>query len=118
MNRTVDELYTNISKMIMTALESPWSEAVLEVELHSLALKISGGYMQADSSEPFAFKFLKEYKKVLMSDLIELHLKTDLDEKSRWNTMVFNLFPDGRYKVDFRWNQTLADQIEKVCQAS
>jgi hypothetical protein len=104
--------------MVMTAIEGPWSEAVLEVELHSLALKVSGGYMQIGTNEPFAFTFIKEYKKVLMNDLIELHLKTDLDEKSRWNTMLFNLFSDGTYKVDFRWNQTLADEIEKVYEAS
>jgi len=118
MNRSIDELYTSIGKMAMTAIEGPWSEAVLEVELHSLALKISGGYMQADSNEPFPFVFVKEYKRALMNDLIELHLKTDLDEKSRWNTMMFNLFSDGSYKVDLRWNQTLADEIEKVYAAS
>lgn len=118
MNRSIDDLYTNISKMIMTAIQSPWSEAVLDVELHSLALKISGGYMLTDSREPFAFKFSKEYKKALMSDLIALHLKTDLDDKSRWNRMTFNLFSDGKYKADFRWDQTLADEIEKVYAAS
>jgi len=118
MNRSVDELYTSICKMAMTAIEGPWSEAVLEVELHSLALKISGGYMQTGSSEPFPFTFIKEYKRVLMNDLIELHLKTDLDEKSRWNTMTFNMFSDGSYKVDFSWNQVLADEIEKVYAAS
>jgi hypothetical protein len=104
--------------MIMTAIEGPWSEAVLEVELHSLALKISGGYIQTGLSEPFPFSFIKEYKKVLMNDLIELHLKTDLDDKSRWNTMTFNLLSDGTYKADFKWNQTLADEIEKVYEAS
>jgi len=118
MNRSIDEIYISICKMVMTAIESPWSEAILEVELHSLALKISGGYMQTDSREPYPFTFIKEYKKVLMNDLIELHLKTDLDDKSRWNTMMFNLFSDGTYKVDFTWNQTLADEIEKVYEAS
>lgn len=118
MNRSTDELYANIGKMVITAIEGPWSEAVLEVELHSLALKISGGYMQTGSREPFAFSFIKAYKKALISDLIELHLKTDLDEQSRWNRMTFNLFSDGKYKADFRWDQTLADEIEKVYEAS
>ena len=31
---------------------------------------------------------------------------------------LFNLFSDGTYKVDFTWNQTLADEIEKVYEAS
>jgi hypothetical protein len=104
--------------MIITAIQSPWSEAVLEVELHSLALKISGGYMQTDSNEPLSFEFIKEYKKALMNDLIALHLKTDVDDQSRWNRMTFNLFSDGTYKADFRWDQHLADEIEKVYQAS
>jgi hypothetical protein len=118
MDRTIDELYTSIGKMVTTAIEGPWTEAVLEVELHSLALKMSGGYMQTDSNEPFSFKFSKEYKKALINDLIALHLKTDLDDKSRWNMMTFNLFSDGNYKADFSWNQTLADEIEKVYAAS
>jgi len=99
-------------------MDSSWSEAVLEVELHALAIKLSGGYLHGLSSEPLSFKFPKEEKKKLIALLLELHLLTGQDEESRWNIMSFHLHTDGRYKVDFVWDQELADDIEKVRTAS
>ena len=113
-----DNIYTSISAIMVKCMDSLWSEAVLEVQLHALAMKISGGYLQGMGSEPSPLKFIKEDKKLLMNVLIELHLQTNLDEKSRWNTMTYHLHTDGQYKVDFSWDQALADDIEKVRAAS
>jgi hypothetical protein len=114
MDRSIDEIYTSISQMVMKGISGSFSDAVLEVELHPLAMKLSGGYQRGDGSEPNAFIFIKEHKKILMNDLIELHLKTDLDEKSRWNTMNYSLHSSGEYRVEFDWNQELADMVEQV----
>ncbi len=118
MDNDLEHIYTNISAMIMKGMESAWSEAVLEVELHALAIKLSGGYIHGLGTEPFSFKFSKDDKKSLIALLLELHLQTSQDEKNRWNTMSYHLQTDGRYKVDFIWDQELADDIEKVRAAS
>jgi len=114
MNRSVEEIYTSISQMLIKGIDGTFSDAVLEVELHSLAMKLSGGYLRGDGSSPSSFEFVKEHKKVLMHDLIELHEKTDINDHSRWNTMNYSLHPTGEYKVEFQWNQILADQVERV----
>ena len=114
MNRSLDEIYASISQMVLKGIDGNFSDAVLEVELHALAMKLTGGYVRGDGSEPSSFSFIKEHKKILMNDLIELHLKTDLDDKSRWNTLNYNLHPNGEYRVDFNWDQSLADDIERV----
>lgn len=114
MNRTVEEIYANISRMILKGIEGTFSDAVLEVELHSLALKLSGGYLRGDGSSPTPFSFIKDDKKILMNDLIELHIKTHLDDSSRWNMMNFSLLPTGAYKVDFEWDEALAECVERV----
>jgi len=114
MNRSINEIYSSISQMVLKGIDGSFSAAVLEVELHSLALKLSGGYVRGDGSEPSSFSFIKEHKKILMNDLIELHLKTDVDNESRWNTLNYSLHPDGQYRADFNWNQSLADEIERV----
>ena len=114
MSRSVEEIYNNISQILLKGIDGEFSDAVLEVELHSLALKLSGGYLSPINNEPNTFKFIKEHKKILMSDLIELHLKTDINELSRWNTMNYNLHANGEFKVEFDWNQALADDIERV----
>ena len=114
MNRSLDEIYSSISQMVLKGIDGSFSEAVLEVELHALAMKLSGGYVGDAKSEPSAFSFIKEHKKILMHDLLELHLKTSIDDKNHWNTLNYNLHPNGEYKVDFNWNQSLADAIERV----
>ncbi len=114
MNRNIDEIYSGISAMIVKGINASWSEAVLEVELHTLAMKLSGGYLCDTVNHVAPFEFSKEHKKILMHTLIELHLKTDLNEQSRWNSMVYTLRASGEYTVDFLWNQALADDIEKV----
>ena len=114
MNRSLDEIYSSISQMVLKGIDGNFSDAVLEVELHSLAMKLTGGYVRGDGSEPSSFSFIKEHKKILMNDLIELHVKTDLDDKSRWNTLNYSLHPNGEYRADFDWNQSLADDVERV----
>ncbi len=114
MTRSLEEIYRNISQILIKGIDGGFSDAVLEVELHSLAMKLSGGYVSEVNNEPSTFKFIKEHKKILMNDLIELHQKTDINDLSRWNTMNYNLHADGQYKVEFDWNQSLADDIERV----
>jgi hypothetical protein len=114
MNRTLEEIYASISQMIFKGIEGTFSDAVLEVQLHSLALKLSGGYLRGDGSAPTPFSFAKDDKKILMNDLIELHIKTHLDDSSRWNMLNFGLHPTGEYKVDFEWDEPLAECVERV----
>lgn len=114
MNRTLEELTNSISKGIIQGIPVTWSQAVLEVELHALAIKLSGGYLQEGTGEASSFRFLREHKKVLIHDLIELHLITNKDEQNRWNTMNYNLHRNGEYKINYAWDQALADEIEKI----
>ena len=114
MQRSLEEIYASISEMVVKGIDGNFSDAVLEVELHSLAMKLSGGYMRDDNGEASSFSFIKEHKKILMNDLLELHLKTDINELSRWNTMNYNLHSNGEYRVEFEWDQKLAHDIERV----
>jgi len=114
MNRSVEEIYTSISQMLVKGIDGEFCDAVLEVELHSLAMKLSGGYIRGDGSAPSSFSFVKEHKKVLMNDLLELHAMTDLDDNSRWNTMSYCLHPTGEYKVNYEWDEELDKQIQRV----
>ncbi len=114
MNRSVDEIYTSISQMVLKGIDGYFCDAVLEVELHPLAMKLSGGYQRGDGSEPSSFVFIKEHKKILMNDLIELHHVTDVDDQTRWNMMNYSLHASGEYRVEFQWNQYLADMVEQV----
>jgi len=114
MTRSIEDIYANISAMIVKGTEGVFSNAILEVQLHSLAMKLSGGYFRTDAmmenSSPF--RFIKEHKNILLKDLQELQNK--MPEKP-WNTMTYSLLATGEYQVDYEWNDSLAREIEEVC---
>lgn len=111
MTRSLDQIYSSISQMLIKGIDGNFSNAVLEVELHSLAMKLSGGYIKEDGSEPSSFSFIKEHKKILMNDLIELQVKTE----ENWNTLNYNLHANGKFKIEYHFDKVLAEDIEKVC---
>ena len=110
MSRSVDEICNSISQMLIKGIDGNFLAAVLEVELHSLAMKLSGGYIVAEGSEPHSFSFIKEHKKILMNDLIELQIKTT----ETWNSLNFDLHANGEYRVEYNFNEALAEDIERI----
>ena len=114
MTRSLEDIYENISAMIIKGTEGVFSNAILEVELHTLAMRLSGGYFRADHtlSTSSPFHFIKEHKTILLKDLLELQEK--MPERP-WNIMTYSLLATGEYQVDFEWNDTLAREIDEVC---
>lgn len=110
---STEDIYSTISNTIIRTVDGPWSEAVLEVELHSLAMKIRGGYMHAGLEEPCTLHFNKEDKKVLMNSLVQLHMQSEHDEENRWNSMNYNLSSNGQYRVEFEWNKEIEKMVER-----
>ncbi len=118
MTQDLEKIHADISSIITRVIDSVWCEAILDIELHALAMKISGGYKQTLDSEPLPFKFIKDDKKALVKALLDLHLLSSTDETNHWNTLSYHLQSDGKYKIEPSWNQVLADDIEKVRAAS
>jgi len=115
MNRTQDEIYASISETIFKGTDGLFSNAILEVELHSLAMKLSGGYYSTHANETLSFSFLKEHKQELLKDFRELQLKMP---HQAWNTMTYTLDASGGHSTDFQWNEVLAQDIKEVCEAT
>ena len=118
MRQDLEKIHANISDIMKRVIDSAWCEAILDIELHTLAMKISGGYKQTREGEPLPFKFIKDDKKALVNALLDLHLLSSTDETNHWNILNYHLHSDGKYKIESSWNQVLADDIEKVRSAS
>lgn len=118
MTQDLEKIHANILDIMTRVIDSAWCEAILDIELHSFAMKISGGYKQTLEGEPLSFKFIKEDKKALVNALLELHLLSSTDETNHWNTLNYHLQADGKYKMQSSWNQVLEDDIERVRSAS
>lgn len=40
-----------------------------------------------------------------------MHEVTTEGGKNRWNRVKFTLYPDGKFNIDFEWDQALFDEI-------
>ncbi len=114
MNQSADVIYENISKLVFKGTDGLFSNAILEVELHSLAMKLSGGYYSTHSNETLPFSFSKEHKKELLKELRELQA---LMSTEPWNVLSYTLDASGGHHADFQWNEALALDIQEVCAA-
>jgi len=112
MNRSQDDIYNSISQTVIKGTDGLFSNAILEVELHSLAMKLSGGYYSTHTQKTLPFSFLKEHKQNLLLDLRELQQSMPHEP---WNIMTYTLDSSGKYHTDFRWNEMLAQDIEEIC---
>jgi len=112
MKRSTDEIYASISKIVFKGTDGLFSNAILEVELHTLAMKLSGGYYSTHSNKTLPFSFLKEHKQELLKELRELQLSMPNEP---WNTLTYTLNSSGGYSTDFQWNEVLAQDIKEVC---
>lgn len=114
MNRSQDDIYASISQTIFKGTDGLFSNAILEVELHTLAMKLSGGYYSTHSNETISFSFLKEHKQNLLKDLRALQT---IMSNEPWNTMTYTLDASGVHSANFQNNEALAHDIEEVCAA-
>ncbi|WP_395343524.1 immunity protein YezG family protein [Ningiella sp. W23] len=110
----IDEIYKEISlSMLDNVVCSKWKRAFLDIEYYgSDALELGGGY---DSPEGLftSFKF-RNFSRKIVQNFHDLHQITTENPKNNWNRAKFTLFPDGEFTIDFKWDQELADEIERL----
>ncbi|WP_395343502.1 immunity protein YezG family protein [Ningiella sp. W23] len=114
---TFDQLNEVIAKnMISNSEIKSFESCSLDIEYYGDdAMKFSGGYTCDDKSfKSFkSFKFRK-FDDNIMEVVDELHKVTTENPDNNWNRAKFTLFPDGEFSIDFKWDQDLADEIERL----
>ena len=114
MSLTIDEIYNSIGQNIVNNLPSEWLEAFIDVERGSDdALKLGGGYSSLDSNFT-SFKF-RNFDRRIVDDFHELYaIMTEENDHHKWNRAKFKLTPDGKFSIDFDWDQELFDEIARL----
>ncbi len=114
MSVTVDEIYDSIGQNAIENLPTEWSEAFIDAERSADdALKLSGGYSSIDL-EFTSFKFRK-FDRRIVDEFHELYsIMTKEGDQHKWNRAKFKLTPDGKFSIDFDWDQALADEVTRL----
>lgn len=107
---TVNEIYLEIAQKTIHIIEDEiWLKAILEIQRVEKSVNFTGHYLDKNSSK----KFLEIWDLEIDSDVIhELHSITTEGGHNRWNKLEFTLFPDGKFDLQFIWDQEWQDEID------
>ena len=110
--KTVEEIYLAIAENINNSIKENWKVAVLELEVLDGMVSNTGTY-ENDSNEKKQID-VDEFDFELTFDILELHKIMTEGNSNRWNKAVFNLTTEGKFDIEFIWDQELNDEIERL----
>lgn len=110
---TVDEIYSSIGQSISTSIEEGnWTKARLNVEIvGDGVVGYSGEYEISGDIKDIS---VRKISRDIRNWIRELHGITTEGESNKWNRAVFSLTSDGKFDVNFIWDQTLHDEVERL----
>ena len=105
----VNEIYLSIANSIVGSLNTEWHKAVLKSELQEGVT----GYNLAYFDEKENRKSVRFVKPSYLSEQMHLlHSITTEGGHNRWNKLEFTLFPDGKFDLQFIWDQEWQDEVD------
>ncbi|WP_436484727.1 immunity protein YezG family protein [Chitinophaga sp. ARDCPP14] len=109
---TVDEIYLAMAKNISSVIKEDWQSAVLNLEVLDGMVSNTGTYINTSHEEKQID--VDEFDFQLTFDILELRSITTEGENNKWNKAIFRLESDGKFNMEFIWDQQLHDQVEKL----
>jgi len=110
---TVDEIYSSIGQSILSSIEDGnWTKARLDIEIvGDGVVGYSGEYEIIGDIKDIS---VRKISRDIRNWVRELHKITTEGESNKWNRAVFSLTPDGKFDMNFIWDQALQDDIERL----
>ncbi|WP_448635412.1 hypothetical protein [Pedobacter panaciterrae] len=110
---TIDEIYLNIAQCISSAIEeSNWTNAKLDIEVvGDGVVGYTGDYWVDGTNVNLS---VRKISRDIRNWLKELHSITTAGGNNIWNRAVFRVEPQGKFDLEFIWDQELQDQIESL----
>ncbi len=105
---TVDDIYKKLGEAILNHIEAEnWQRAQLHVEVIGTSVDFKG-YLNDNErfNAPGGFSLAKS--------VLNLHSITTQEGNNKWNRAVFTLTPDGKFDMEFIFDQALQDEIEHL----
>jgi hypothetical protein len=113
---TVDEIYLNIGQSIVNAIEEDnWTNARLNFEIVGTGVVgYTGDYNIGETNHDIS---VRKIPRDIRTWIRELHEITTEGGSNKWNKSVFTVTPDGKFDMEFIWDQALQDEIERLASA-
>jgi hypothetical protein len=111
MLRTINEVYECIAQHLMDCVDNNWSHITFNVERSAGdVIEYTGIFNTLENKEEYLDVF--ELDNHVGDDFHELYsIMTEEGDQHKWNRAIFKLTPDGKFSIDFDWDQELADEV-------
>lgn len=111
---TVDEIYLNIGKSIVNAInDEKWSRATLDIEVVGTGVVSYNGEYNTDNNETKNLS-VRNISRDIRNWIRELHHITTEENDKKWNKAIFNLNVEGKFNMEFIWDEALDAEITKL----
>ena len=106
---TVDNIYLTIAQQICRLIEDDkWESAIFKIKRQENHVGFNGHYFDQNKNK----QFLDVWNMDMNTDIIhKLHAITTEGGHNRWNKLEFTLLPDGKFDLQFIWDQEWQDEI-------
>jgi hypothetical protein len=113
---TVDEIYQHIGETLTAAVDEPWSEIRLHVEIWTTSTGFTGDYTRDPPEAGIADLNVSRLGYSVAKAL--KRLQQIMKAREAWNRATFKLAPDGRFSVDFAYDEELVRRLEQSAAAA
>lgn len=103
------DVYKLIANTICNSIDDDWEKAVVEIESSfNRMLSTSAHYIRKNGEEK-AFELQDDDQEEDLGEII-FGLQESMFGKHKWNRAVFTLESNGKFNMDFKWDQELQDK--------
>jgi hypothetical protein len=113
--KTVDEIYQAIAENINAVIQEEWKTAELKIEAIGEMVSNMGTYINGADEEKQID--VDEFDFQLTFDILELQKMTTEGGNNKWNRAIFTLTSNGKFDMEFIWDQELQDEVERLAKA-
>lgn len=113
--KTVDEIYQSVAENINSVIKEEWKNAELHIEVLGQMISNTGTYINY-SGETKQID-VDELDFELTFDLLDLQKITTEGSSNKWNKAIFTLTREGKFDMEFIWNQELQDEVERLAKS-
>jgi len=110
--RTVSEIYNFIGDCLTSQITESWIKSELKIEITEGMVGYNGGFV--NSQEEYKSFSVRDFPRELRKEIKNLHKTTTEGGNNRWNRAIFRLYPDGKFDMEFIWDQELHDEIDRL----
>lgn len=108
----IEEIYKKIGQGLSDSSQGEWTSAMADIRILPDSFEYSCYYFIEDNKKKAIADL--DFEDDLIDALTEMHGDMNKNGANKWNRAKFTVMPDGKFKMDFVWDQALEDEYQEA----